>query len=134
MTKVIDCFTFRCRKWVQNCRRDDLLGKSAEQLHTSGYLLCSEHFEPNQFNVPSERRRLVWNAVPTLFTVPNPPPRLMPSRPAPKERPASCHPRKRRRNDSVHGQCVLFVFYLLFIIHYYFNLFGFRKSCSKVIV
>ena len=71
---------------MQNCRRKDLLGKSAEQLHQCGYHLCSEHFEPNQFNVPTERKRLVWNAIPTLFKVPNPPAKVTPSRPAPKER------------------------------------------------
>ncbi|KAK7469742.1 hypothetical protein BaRGS_00036224 [Batillaria attramentaria] len=63
----------RCKKWVQYARRQDLMNKPPSSLHSRGYLLCSDHFEENQFLRPAERDRLVWNAVPTIFNVPNPP-------------------------------------------------------------
>ena len=34
------------------------------------------HFEDGQYNCPREKKRLVWNAVPTLFIIPNPPPKV----------------------------------------------------------
>ncbi len=69
----------RCRKWVQNTRREDIRRKSTEKLNQS-YRLCSVHFEDSQFMNPNEKRRLVWSAVPTLFDVPNPPPKQTLSR------------------------------------------------------
>ena len=42
-----------------------------QRLHRS-YRLCSNHFEDSQF-MNSDKKRLVWNALPTLFDVPNPP-------------------------------------------------------------
>ncbi|KAK7492497.1 hypothetical protein BaRGS_00016370, partial [Batillaria attramentaria] len=83
----------RCRVWVQNSRRDDLRGRPAKELHKHGYFLCSYHFEANQFTVPQERKRLNWNAVPTLFDVPNPPPKLTLTRPGRKERNCAEPPR-----------------------------------------
>ncbi|XP_005097051.1 zinc finger protein 658B [Aplysia californica] len=66
----------RCRKWVVNCRRQDLLGKSPESL-SIGNVLCSEHFEDSEFMNSVRRNRLNRNntAVPTLFNlnVPNHP-------------------------------------------------------------
>ncbi|GFO06524.1 THAP domain-containing protein 7 [Plakobranchus ocellatus] len=69
----------RCRVWIQNSRRQDLQGLSLEDILKKRLLFCSEHFEENQFNCAKElsnsaRRTLNWNAVPTLFKVPNPPP------------------------------------------------------------
>jgi hypothetical protein len=60
-------FYFRCRKWVINCCRADLDGKSAEELNKL-YYLCADHFEDTQFTNISHNR-LNWNAVPTLFNV-----------------------------------------------------------------
>ena len=57
---------YRCKKWIQYCRRD-FKHLTPADLHQKNYLLCSDHFEPNQFNVPEERKSLVWDAVPTLF-------------------------------------------------------------------
>jgi len=37
----------RCRKWVINCRRQDLDKKKPDELHRN-YFLCSEHFEVSQ--------------------------------------------------------------------------------------
>ncbi|XP_076441982.1 uncharacterized protein LOC143281002 isoform X3 [Babylonia areolata] len=81
----------RCKKWVQNTRRADLQGKTSEYLYTN-CKLCSEHFEPNQFMNPSaEKLSLVWNAVPTLFNIPNPPPKVTTKRKMPcrQDHPAS---------------------------------------------
>jgi len=35
--------------------------------------LCDKHFEESQF-MNSSKKQLVWNAVPSVFAVPNPPP------------------------------------------------------------
>ena len=61
----------RCKRWVLNCRRADLIGYSSEYL-TKNCRLCDKHFEQNQFVNPS-RQRLIWKAVPTVFDVTNPP-------------------------------------------------------------
>ncbi len=81
----MNIYNYRCRKWVQNTRREDIRGKSAKDLYNS-YRLCSVHFEDSQFMNANEKRRLIWNAVPTLFDVPNPPPKQTPSRPSRKRR------------------------------------------------
>ena len=61
----------RCRKWVQNSRRHDLLNKSPEYCYNN-IRFCSDHFEKVMFQ--NDRcERLNWNAFPTLFDVPNPP-------------------------------------------------------------
>ena len=66
------CLHFaRCQIWVQNSRKQDLLNRSPSYLSTN-CKLCAEHFESSQFTNPS-KNRLNWNAVPTLFSVPNPP-------------------------------------------------------------
>lgn len=62
----------RCKKWVQYSRRADLQGKSPEDLYKS-CVLCSLHFEENQFMNAQQHNKLIWNAVPTSFDVPNPP-------------------------------------------------------------
>ena len=73
----------RCAKWVQNSRREDHCNKSAKELHT--LRLCSDHFELSRFTT-TEKKRLMWDAVPTLFAVPNPPRQLTRKRPPPKIR------------------------------------------------
>ena len=90
----------RCRKWVQNCRRADLLGKSAQYLYNN-CLLCSDHFEDGQFMNSQIKNSLVWNAVPTLFKVPNPPSfvfRVYTKRAQPK--PHAEPPVKKQKGDS----------------------------------
>ena len=67
----------RCKKWVQNIRRDDI---RQTPLHKLCHLhLCSNHFEDSQFMNKNTKSKLIWNAVPTLFDVPNPPPKITPS-------------------------------------------------------
>ena len=61
----------RCRKWVQNTRRDDLRKVPLNKLYNLE--LCSIHFEDSQFRNKEKRNRLMPNAIPTLFQVPNPP-------------------------------------------------------------
>lgn len=99
-----DYHCFRCRIWVQNSRRLDLIGKTAKVLSVGGYHLCSKHFESNQFNVPAERKRLVWNAVPTLFDVSNPLPPITIER-KPKARSSTKVPQKKlyRETDADAG-------------------------------
>lgn len=36
---------FRCRIWVENCRRADLEAKTSDQLNKH-YRLCAKHFDP----------------------------------------------------------------------------------------
>ncbi|XP_055488319.1 THAP domain-containing protein 2-like [Leucoraja erinacea] len=64
-----------CQRWVQNTRRQDFLHRSTEYL-SANCCLCSVHFELDQFSNKQTKNRLNWNAVPTLFDVPNPPKRL----------------------------------------------------------
>ena len=58
----------RRKRWLINCRRD-------KWIPTSTSRLCEEHFEATQFE--SKRvdgwRKLKSTAVPTIFSVPNPP-------------------------------------------------------------
>ncbi|XP_032896235.1 THAP domain-containing protein 2-like [Amblyraja radiata] len=65
----------RCQRWVQNTRRQDLLHRTTEYL-SANCCLCSLHFELDQFSNKQTKNRLNWNAVPTLFDIPNPPKRL----------------------------------------------------------
>ena len=65
---------FRSKQWVINCRRADLDNLSVERLNKS-HRLCAAHFEDSQF-MNFHKDRLIWNAIPTIFDVPNPPPQL----------------------------------------------------------
>ena len=64
-------FIFRSKQWMVNCRRADLDGLTVERLNSS-HRLCANHFEQSQF-MNFRRDSLVFNAVPTIFDVPNPP-------------------------------------------------------------
>ena len=65
-------FLCRCRQWVQNTCRVDLRNRTPLYLSTN-CRLCSEHFELEQFSNKRTKNRLNWNAVPTIFKVPNAP-------------------------------------------------------------
>ena len=69
----------RYRKWVQNSRWDDLGTFPIQKL--CHYQMCSEHFEDSQFMNKETKTKLIWNAIPTLFDVPNPPSKVTPSQP-----------------------------------------------------
>ncbi|GFO07102.1 52 kda repressor of the inhibitor of the protein kinase [Plakobranchus ocellatus] len=76
----------RCKKWLINCRRQDLLCKSPRELYTSN-VLCAIHFEDSEYTDPHRRNRLKpLKAVPTIFNIPNPPPKFANRRPAPRKR------------------------------------------------
>lgn len=59
----------RCRKWIVNCGREDLLKRSLSRLSRRRFL-CSDHFEAAMFTNEHKRNRLVWNALPTRFHFP----------------------------------------------------------------
>ena len=111
--------TCRCQRWVQASRRDDLRDKSTEYL-SANCKLCADHFEPSQFMNSQIRKKLVWNAVPTVFQVPNPPKRIDGGRKPPKKRKIAVNPRlpmsvaKRKKIQSKNGCC--FVFYIFLCV------------------
>ena len=50
-------------------------------------VLCQDHFEDSQiFDASAPKKRLGQNAVPTIFKVPNPPPKVTPQRPLTKKK------------------------------------------------
>ena len=61
----------RSKRWVINCRRQDLEKKDARYLYNN-CRICSNHFEDSMFR-GSLKNRLKEDAVPTIFSVPNPP-------------------------------------------------------------
>lgn len=67
-------------KWLINCRRD-------KWTPTSTSRLCEVHFESSQFeaNRADGWKKLKPNAIPTIFSVPNPP-RLLESKRRPLKR------------------------------------------------
>ncbi|GFN93904.1 52 kda repressor of the inhibitor of the protein kinase [Plakobranchus ocellatus] len=75
----------RCRKWVINCRRADLLNKSVQALF-NGNVLCALHFEDSQFANSKKTQLKRLKAVPTIFDVPNTPQTLAAKRPSLKPR------------------------------------------------
>ncbi|XP_006014058.1 52 kDa repressor of the inhibitor of the protein kinase [Latimeria chalumnae] len=57
----------RCKRWVENCRREDLENKTPDQLNKH-YRLCSTHFEPTLICKRSPYRTVLKeDAVPTIF-------------------------------------------------------------------
>uniref|UniRef100_UPI00358FEABB 52 kDa repressor of the inhibitor of the protein kinase-like n=1 Tax=Myxine glutinosa TaxID=7769 RepID=UPI00358FEABB len=91
----------RCQRWVQNTRKDDLLNRSPVYL-SNNCRLCAEHFEEDQFSNRMTKNRLKWNAVPTLFNVPNPPKALSTPRksPSPLVDYSYCKPSKYDRSSN----------------------------------
>ena len=89
----------QCKQWVINTRRADLEKYSTEQLY-NGYTLCANHFEDSQFMNPQAKKSLIHNALPTLFDVPNPLPKLALKRPPPKEQITIAPPVSRPKYDS----------------------------------
>ena len=65
----------RCKRWVINSRTQSLDCKTTSELH-EGYLLCAEHFQSSQFMNAEKRCSLIHSAVPTIFSIPNPPKHL----------------------------------------------------------
>ncbi|XP_015377364.1 PREDICTED: THAP domain-containing protein 2-like [Diuraphis noxia] len=65
----------RKKIWIINCRR-------GQWNPTESARLCEVHFEENQFekNRNDGWVKLKWDAIPTVFNVPNPPKRMMTTR------------------------------------------------------
>lgn len=80
--------SLRCRRWVVNCRRQDLLKKDCTYLN-SNCKLCSIHFEHEMF-LNFLKNRLKSSAIPTLFDIPNPPKMFASKRKPPSLRQSMC--------------------------------------------
>ena len=65
---------FRSKEWVILSRRQDFLNKTPEYLYKN-CKLCAQHFEDAMFT-NHLKNRLNAQAKPTLFNIPNPPPRV----------------------------------------------------------
>uniref|UniRef100_A0A8C2DZW5 THAP domain containing, apoptosis associated protein 3 n=1 Tax=Cyprinus carpio TaxID=7962 RepID=A0A8C2DZW5_CYPCA len=52
------------KQWLENIGRDDFQPRKH-------MVICSLHFTPDCFSGLGNRKNLLWNAVPTLFTVPS---------------------------------------------------------------
>ena len=57
------------------CLKKGLVPKTSEQLYKN-YKLCSKEFEDSQFMNADQKKSLVHKAVPTIFDIPNPPPKV----------------------------------------------------------
>lgn len=88
-----------------NTRREELQrGKiTAEHLRRVHHI-CSQHFEDSQFMNAQQRNRLIWNAVPTIFDVPNPPSKLTMKRKLPDFHLDTSQPQKKKWTE---GKCKL---------------------------
>ncbi|KPP76872.1 THAP domain-containing protein 3-like [Scleropages formosus] len=53
------------KEWLENIGREDFQPKKH-------MVICSHHFTPDCFSSSGNRKNLLWNAVPTLFTSPLP--------------------------------------------------------------
>ncbi len=94
----------RCKKWVQFIRRQDLLNKSGKLSKSVGYChrnlrLCSDHFEDSQFMNP-KKKKLVWNALPTCFSLKNCPPKITLERKVPKRECATKREKKKKVRET----------------------------------
>ncbi|XP_025077786.1 uncharacterized protein LOC112554286 [Pomacea canaliculata] len=76
----------RCKIWMDFTRRKDFDHLTPSDVYGKGYCLCSDHFEESQYNCPTQKKSLVWNAVPTVFSIPNPPCKVTSSRKRPMDR------------------------------------------------
>ena len=68
----------RCRKWVQDYRREDLLNMPTKKLYN--YQACSNHSKEFQIKNKEMRNKLNKNAIPTLLDVSNPLAKVTPLR------------------------------------------------------
>ncbi|XP_069578809.1 THAP domain containing 12a [Brachyistius frenatus] len=62
----------RSRTWVEKCQRQDLIGKSPEQLYRY-YRVCGKHFETSSIDNDTRSTMLKDDAIPTIFDVPSQP-------------------------------------------------------------
>ncbi|XP_014661379.1 PREDICTED: THAP domain-containing protein 5-like [Priapulus caudatus] len=75
----------RCKRWIINTRRTDINVGNVKYRS-----LCEEHFDASQYMNPADkgvarpRKRLMPNAVPLIFNIPNPPRNPVPRKPPTK--------------------------------------------------
>ena len=91
----------RCKKWIINTRREDLLNRNPDDVRKAGGVLCAHHFEANQFMNPQSRNKLMPNALPTMFDVPNPPVKCQMKRKLPTRVPV-----ENRHEPSGNSDCI----------------------------
>lgn len=96
----------RCKTWIVRSRRQDLLTKGTDYV-TRNCQLCAVHFESSQFMNAVECNKLVWNAIPSLFDVPNPPPKIESSRRSIVRAPADCKDRPRKKFAAAAASSVV---------------------------
>lgn len=99
MLSVLSLFlsSYRCHKWILNCKRQDLLskwGKVPLEHFNRSYSLCRDHFEECYFT-NSYKNTLADDAVPTIFDVPNP---HLPTVPLSATTPAETEPSSGKTN------------------------------------
>ena len=70
-----------------------------EKLHKNHHL-CSEHFEDSQFMNAANKNKLIHNAVPTIFNVPNPPKQVTLKRKIPEYHPRQDNTADKRKKKS----------------------------------
>lgn len=61
----------RSKRWAVNCRRNDFIKRDPGSL--CNLKICGDHFEKEMF---ASKKRLKSEAFPTLFNIPNPPPKV----------------------------------------------------------
>ncbi len=62
----------KCDVWIQLCRRDDLKGERGKGDYCyTNLTLCQQHFEPHMIAQGQKRKKLLHNAEPQIFDVPN---------------------------------------------------------------
>ena len=112
----------RCQKWVQNTRREDIRSYTPQHLYTN-YRICYKHFEDSQFmNKENRKAGFIWCALPTLFDVPNPPPKITPQR---KMRTSSMPSSEKKRR----GKIILITLYLKML---WFSII--KKNCCVLLL
>ncbi|XP_030767166.1 52 kDa repressor of the inhibitor of the protein kinase-like [Sitophilus oryzae] len=64
ISRLLCYFSCRAKIWIEACNRSDILEKK-----TKYYRLCELHFEEQYFSkLSTERKRLLPNAIPTIFS------------------------------------------------------------------
>jgi hypothetical protein len=114
-------------------RREDLQKQDFARFYNAGYYLCADHFEESQFMNATQRNSLIWNAVPSIFNIPNPPPAVTPSRQLPTKRgllPDHKPARKRRRRKlDLYFLCCSTLIFIVYIVNGLF--FPIAKSTQR---
>jgi len=99
MCTVVLVFTCRCKQWVVNSHTANLDRKTPTELYKN-YALCAEHFESHMFMNAALRNKLVHNAVPTIFSLPQSLLKVPSERKRPTERTPEVVARKKSKHSA----------------------------------